>query len=70
MPKVINTIPEFSFYLKHDRCITEGTLINYKQMLRYFCDMFAQKEAKDLLPTDVHKFKRKLTNTLRARKLH
>lgn len=57
MPKIIDTLPDYFFYLEHQRQVTHGTLLTYKQTLQEFCSLYGLKDTHSLLWTHIIKFK-------------
>jgi|GEM_PF-3731890 len=58
MTRVIDTLSDYFFYLAHNRMVTDGTLLTYKQTLTTFCKLYGKKDTKQLLPTHIIRYKK------------
>lgn len=56
MTTVLSTLPDYYFYLQHNRKVTKGTFLTYVQTMKNFCRYHGKKETKELLPTHIIRF--------------
>jgi site-specific recombinase XerD len=68
MTTILETLPDFFFHLQHNRCVTPGTMLTYKNTMKQFCNLYGLKETKELLPTHIQRFKMQLAAKTRQRR--
>ena len=60
MTTVVETLPDYFFFLEHTKVVKPGTLLTYKQTLTLLCQLYGMKQTTELSPTHIRRWKKHL----------